>query len=109
MINLSSLQKLGIEFRYRTTDEDSINEVTELIISNQNDIKSLIIINIAINEVKSLIKFKNLSELWLTLVCNLIFKLIYKFLCCQTNHTLEDWLSISSSFKLLKNVNLDLR
>ncbi len=69
MVSLSSLQKLGIEFSDRITNEGSTNEVTELIISNQNDIKSLIILNIAINEVKSLIKFKNLSELWLTLVC----------------------------------------
>ena len=39
--------KLGIEFENPILDEDSINIVNEIITSNQNYIKTLIIKNIA--------------------------------------------------------------
>ena len=43
MRNKLKIQRLGIEFENIISDEDTINKVNEIFISNKNSIKTLII------------------------------------------------------------------
>jgi hypothetical protein len=62
------IKKLGIEFENFMSDEGLINQVSHIIKANKNSLKSLIIKNIAIDNLKSLGEIKNLRELCLDLV-----------------------------------------
>ncbi len=62
------IQKLGIEFENPISDEDSIDKLNEILKSNQNYIKTLIIKNIAYGNFSSLRENKCLREICIDLV-----------------------------------------